>query len=168
MGRFHMSFLFFRSLQVHLITKTIHEVLQGDFNNTYFILTKLININKFGFYCAITLWWSLFMQFFKKETHHYFRMYNQQHFFKILMSNENLNDLTSEPSKLFQLLLLVSVYENYVILNKKEHETFQEFFKISGSKERDKLKEWLNKVKTLLDVRYPVNGTNTDILMVSN
>jgi hypothetical protein len=35
-------------VKIHLITKLIHEIVQIDFNNEFFIITKILSINKIG------------------------------------------------------------------------------------------------------------------------
>lgn len=159
-------------LQVHLITKTIYETLNQDFNNTFFILTKIISFNRLGFYIALTLFWSLYLHFFKKDTHHYYKMYDVQKFFKLLQHHEKDIDCTEmEVNAMFQLLLLISIYQNYVLLNKDNladnHNVFHDVFRVTPS-DVEKLKDYLSKMKMLVEIRYPVRTNhNSDALMVS-
>lgn len=156
-------------LQVHLITKTIYETLNQDFNNTFYILNKVINFNKLGFYVALTLFWSLYLHFYKKDTHHYYKMYDVNKFFKLLHTYGK-DDKEMELNEIFQLLLLISIYQSYVILNKNDstsHEVFQDFFKVS-KEDNEKLKAYLSKIKTFVEITHPVShNQNADSLMVS-
>lgn len=161
-------------VKVHLITKTIYETSNHDFNNTIFILNKIISFNKLGFYVALTLFWSLFLHHFKKDTHHYYKMYDVNKFFKLLQSHdrdaEKLQDSNdSDLNSILQLLLLISIYQTYVLLNKEpasNHEIFQEFFKVSPH-DYEKLKTYLSRMKSLMDLRYPVNSKqNAEALML--
>lgn len=158
-------------LQVHLITKIIYETLNADFNNTMHVITKIIIVNnKLGFYVALTLFWALYLSYFKKDSRHYYKMYNVDKFFKLLLSNEAFNN-NQDSNSMFQLLLLISIYQNYVLLNKENpvsHQVFQEFFKVS-QKDREKLKEWLINMKHLIEVNNPLGKSNQtpDVLMVS-
>lgn len=72
---------------------------------------------------------------------------------------------------MFKLLMLISIYQNHVLLNKdkpESHKVFQEFFKTSRH-DKDKLKNWLINVKTLIEVNNPLGKSNqsADVLMVS-
>lgn len=160
--------------QVHLITKIIYETLSADFNNTMHVITKIICVNnKLGFYVGLTLFWALYLNYFKKDSHHYYKMYNVDKFFKLLLSSEPFNG-NEDADSMFKLLLLISIYQNYVILNKdspEDHQVFQEFFRVSpnASSEREKLKNWLINVKALIEVNNPLTKPNqsSDVLMVS-
>jgi hypothetical protein len=98
-------------------------------------------------------------------------MYDRTKFFKLLHSSEG-QEYAFE--KIFRLLMLISIYQNYVLLNNDplRHETFQESFKVSSSstneKDLAKLKTYLMNLKMLLERSNRV-GTkqNTDALMVS-
>lgn len=155
-----------------MITKTIYETSNQDFNNTFFILTKIISFNRLGFYIALTLFWSLYLHFFKKDTHHYYKMYDVSKFFKFLQQYEkDVNSGEMELNATFQLLLLISIYQSYVLLNKDNlsdnHNVFHDFFKVSPN-DCEKLKTYLSKMKTLIEIRYPVStNQNPDALMVS-
>ena len=97
-------------------------------------------------------------------------MYNVDKFFKLLLNNEPFND-NQDADSIFKLLLLISIYQNYVLLNKdspEKHQVFQEFFKVSQN-DREKLKDWLINVKTLIEVNNPLANPNqsSDVLMVS-
>lgn len=97
-------------------------------------------------------------------------MYNVDKFFKLLLSNEPFKD-NQDSQSLFQLLLLISIYQNYVLLNKENsanHQVFQDFFKVSHN-DREKLREWLINVKHLIEVNNPLGKSNQtpDVLMVS-
>lgn len=165
-------YFFAFSWQVHLITKAIYETLDGDFNNTMHVLTKIIAANRLGFYVALTLFWALYLSFFEKDSHHYYKMYDRSKFFKLLHSSEGKE---YEFEKIFKLLMLISIYQNYVLLNNDplpNHETFQEFFKVSSSstceKDLEKLKIYLINLKTLLERTNRVcSKQNPDALMVS-
>jgi hypothetical protein len=165
------SLCFLTVLQVHLITKIIYETLNGDFNNTMHIITKIICVNnKLSFYVALTLFWALYLGYFKKDSHHYYKMYNVDKFFKLLLHNEPFSE-KQDADTMFQLLLLISIYQNYVLLSKDDpesHQVFHEFFKVSQN-DRDKLKSWLINVKTLIEVNNPLGKSNqsSDVLMVS-
>lgn len=158
-------------LQVHLITKIIYETLNADFNNMHFVITKIICIdNQLGFYVGLTLFWALYLSYFKKDPHHYFKMYNVDKFFKLLSTNESAND-SQDADSMFKLLLLISIYQNYVLLNKENpenHQVFQEFFRVSQH-DREKLKSWLINVKNLIEANNPLGKSNqsADVLMVS-
>lgn len=158
-------------LQVHLITKIIYETLNANFNNTMHVITKIISVNnKLGFYVALTLFWAVYLSYFKKDSHHYYKMYNVEKFFKLLMSNEPFND-SQDADSMFKLLMLISLYQNYVLLNKENpenHQIFQEFFKVSRH-DGEKLRNWLTNVKTLIEVNNPLGKANqsSDVLMVS-
>lgn len=158
-------------LQVHLITKIIYETLSADFNNTMYVITKIICVNnKLGFYVALTLFWAVYLSYFKKDSHHYYKMNNVDKFFKLLLNNQAFID-SQDADSLFKLLLLISIYQNYVILNKdspENHQVFQEFFRVSQH-DREKLKEWLINVKNLIEVNNPMAKPNqsVDVLMVS-
>lgn len=136
------------------------------------VITKIISVNnKLGFYVALTLFWALYLSYFKKDSHHYYKMYNVDKFFKLLLSNEPFND-NQDSNSLFQLLLLISIYQNYVLLNKENpatHQVFQDFFKVSHH-DREKLKEWLINMKHLIEVNNPLGKSNQtpDVLMVSS
>jgi hypothetical protein len=72
---------------------------------------------------------------------------------------------------MFKLLLLISIYQNHVLLNKESpenHQVFQEFFKASRN-DREKLKNWLINVKNLIEVNNPLGKSNqsADVLIVS-
>lgn len=159
------------ALQVHLITKIIYETLNADFNNTMSVITKIICINnKLAFFVSLTLFWALYLNYFKKDSHHYYKMYNVDKFFKLLTTREPFED-SSDANAMFKLLLLISIYQNYVLLNKERpehHQVFQEFFRVSQS-DREKLKSWLINVKTLIEVNNPLANSNqsADVLMVS-
>lgn len=165
-------FLFISVLwQVHLITKAIYETLDGDFNNTMHVLAKIIVVNRLGFYVALTLFWALYLSFFEKDAHHYYRLYDRTKFFKLLHSSEG-KEYAFE--KIFKLLMLISIYQNHVLLNNDplpSHETFQEFFKASSSstneKDLEKLKTYLMNLKALMERSNRVSSKqNTDALMV--
>jgi hypothetical protein len=159
-------------VKVHLCTKVIYETLQGDFNNTIHILTKIINVNRIGFYVALSLFWALYLSFFKKDSHshHYFKMYDRNKFFKLLgLSESKEMDFQST----FQLLMLISIYQNYVLFNKEvaneSHQVFSDCFKKSASAKDDveKLKKYLKNLKTLIEVANPTNDAkNADAFMV--
>lgn len=170
-------FLLFRftlslSRQAHLITKAIYQTLDGDFNNTMHVLTKIIIVNRLGFYVALTLFWALYLSFFEKDSHHYYKMYDRTKFFKLLHSSEGKE---YDFEKIFKLLTLISIYQNYVLLNNdapSSHETFQEFFKVSSSstseKDLEKFKTYLMNLKSLMERSNRVSSKqNTDALMVS-
>lgn len=154
-----------------MITKIIYETLNADFNNTMHVITKIICVNnKLGFYVALTLFWALYLNYFKKDSHHYYKMYNVDKFFKLL-NNESFND-NQDVDSMFKLLLLISIYQNYVMLNKdspEDHQVFQEFFKVSHH-DREKLKSWLINVKSLIQKNHPLAkpNQNSDVLMVSS
>lgn len=157
-------------LQVHLITKIVYETLNADFNNTLYVITKICVNKKLGFYVALTLFWALYLSYFKKDSHHYYKMYNVDKFFKLLLSNEPFKR-DQDSTSMFQLLLLISIYQNYVLLNKESPESyqvFQDFFKVSNH-DREKLKEWLLNVKHLIEVNNPLGNSNQtpDVLLVS-
>lgn len=162
----------FLSWQVHLITKAVYETLDGDFKNTMHVLSKIIPINKLGFYVALTLFWALYLSFFEKDSHHYYKMYDRTKFFKLLHSSDG-KEYSLE--KIFELLMLISIYQNHVLLNPdpiSSHETFQEFFKVSASssseKDLEKLKNYLMNLKSLIESSNRVSSKqNTDALMVS-
>lgn len=148
----------------------IYETLDGDFNNTMHVLTKILIVNKLGFYVAMTLFWALFLSFFKKDSHHYYKMYDRHKFFKLLNSLENKE---MELESIFQLLMLISIYEQYVILNEdtsiESHQVFADFFKASSSTKDDleKLRKYLTNVKSLIETSNPIGTTkNADALMV--
>lgn len=154
-----------------MITKTIYETLDGDFNNTMHVLSKIIVVNRLGFYVALTLFWALYLSFFEKDSHHYYKMYDRTKFFKLLNSLEGKE---YDFERIFKVLMLISIYQNYVLLNKDplpSHEVFQEFFKVSSSstseKDLEKLKTYLMNFKTLLERSNRVSSKqNTDALMV--
>ncbi|CRL03037.1 CLUMA_CG016456, isoform A [Clunio marinus] len=157
-------------VKVHLITKIIYETLNADFNNTMHVITSIICINnKLGFYVALTLFWALYLNYFKKDSHHYYKMYNVDKFFKLLMTC----DFTSgkqDADSLFKLLLLTSIYQNNVLLNKdnpEDHQIFQEFFKVT-QKDCEKLKDWLINVKSLIEANNSLVKSNqsSDVLML--
>lgn len=135
------------------------------------VITKIICVNsKLGFYVALTLFWALYLNYFKKDSHHYYKMYNVDKFFKLLLNNEPFND-NQDADSMFKLLLLISTYQNYVLLSKEtpaDHQVFQEFFKVSQH-DREKLRDWLINVKTLIEVNNPLGKSNqsSDVLMVS-
>lgn len=135
------------------------------------IITKIICVNnKLSFYVALTLFWACYLSYFKKDSHHYYKMYNVDKFFKLLLSEEPFSE-KQEPDTMFQLLLLISIYQNYVLLSKdapESHQVFHEFFKVSQS-DRDKMKSWLINVKTFIEVNNPLGKSNQspDVLMVS-
>lgn len=138
-----------------------------------FILNKIINFNRLGFYVALTLFWSLFLHHFKKDTHHYYKMYDVNKFFKLLQlyERDDKNNKDLDLNSIFQLLLLISIYQNYVILSKEEaascHDVFQDFFKVSPH-DCEKLKTYLSKIRALMEVHFPVTSNqNADALMVS-
>lgn len=64
-------------VKIHLITKLIYEIVQNDFNNELYIITKVININKirwvsssvseFYYFYRSLIWWVDFYRFFPKE-----------------------------------------------------------------------------------------------------
>lgn len=154
-----------------MITKIIYETLNADFNNTVHVITKIISVNnKLGFYVALTLFWALFNGYFKKDSHHYYKMYTVDKFIKLLLSNEPFHD-THDVDSMFKLLMLISLYQNYVILNKESpesHKIFQEFFRVSRH-DLEKLKGWLTSVKKIIEVNNPLTKSNqsADVLMVS-
>lgn len=158
-------------LQVHLITKIVYETLNADFNNVHYVITKILCIDsRMGFYVGLTLFWALYLNYFKKECHHYYKMYNADKFFKLLMTNEPFND-SQDTNSMFKLMLLISIYQNYVLLNKakpESHQIFQEFFRVSHH-DREKLEGWLINVKNLIEVNNPLGKSNqsADVLMVS-
>lgn len=165
----YKTFYFLNVFQVHLITKTVYETLNQDFNNAYYILTKIINFNRLSFYVALTLFWSLFLHFFKKEPHHYYKMYDSHKFFKLLQLYEkDVDDTKMDLNAIFQLSLLISIYQSYVLLNKdnlsNNNNVFHDFFKVSPH-DCVKLKAYLSKLKMLIEIRY--TNQNTDALMVS-
>lgn len=133
------------------------------------VLTKIICVNnKLGFYVALTLFWALFLNYFKKDSHHYYKMYNVDKFFKLLLNNEPLKD-NPDTNSIFRLLMLISIYQNYVLLNKdnpENHQIFQEFFRVTQS-DREKMKSWLVNVKTLIEKNNPCEKLNQNSLMVS-
>lgn len=97
-------------------------------------------------------------------------MYNVDKFFKLLSTNESAND-SQDADSMFKLLLLISIYQNYVLLNKENpenHQVFQEFFRVSQH-DREKLKSWLINVKNLIEANNPLGKSNqsADVLMVS-
>lgn len=150
----------------------IYETLDRDFNNTMHVLSKIISVNKLGFYVAMTLFWALFLSFFKKDSHHYYKMYDRNKFFKQLHTLENKD---MDLDAIFQLLMLISIYENYVLLSKEtsseNHQVFADFFKAASSSNNDdleRLRKYLTNVKTLIEIGNP-SGTakNADALMVS-
>lgn len=159
-----------------MITKIIYETLNADlkkdnFNNTMHVLTKIICVsNKLSFYVALTLFWALFLNYFKKDSHHYYKMYNVDKFFKLLLNNDPLND-NQDANSIFRLLMLISIYQNYVLISKddpKSHQIFQEFFRVTQS-DREKMKSWLVNVKTLIERNNPIgkSNQNSDVLTVS-
>lgn len=103
-------------------------------------------------------------------------MYSVDRFFNMISSIE-LNDKTKnlDVNEFFQILLLVSIYQNYVILNERnnleslneEHHLYKDFFKIS-ERERVNLKNWLINAKTYIEIHNPVNCAeqSSDVLMV--
>lgn len=134
------------------------------------VLTKIISVNnKLSFYVALTLFWALYLGFFKKDSHHYFKMYNVDKFFKLLLNDEPFN-VCQDADSMFKLLTLISIYQNYVLLNRdgpEEHQIFHEFFKTS-SHDREKLKSWLVNVKNLIEVNNPLGSNqSSDALTVS-
>lgn len=155
-----------------MITKAIYETLDGDFNNTMHVLSKIIVVNRLGFYVALTLFWALYLSFFEKDSHHYYKMYDRTKFFKLLHSSDG-KEYSFE--KIFELLMLISIYQNHVLLNTDpipSHEIFQEFFKVSSSsssdKDLEKLKNYLMNLKSLMERSNRVSSQqNTDALMVS-
>lgn len=152
-----------------MISKLIYEIVLNDFNNIIFLLTKVICINKIGYYVGLTLWWTAFLRHFKKETH-YYKMYNVEKFFKML-DLVDANDEDLDINEFYQLIHLISIYQSFVILTKQkelneEHHLFQDFFKINDN-QREKLKNWLIRVKNVIEFRNPVGKQNEDILMVS-
>jgi len=159
-------------LQVHLVTKIIYETLNADFNNTMHVINKIIcDNNRFGFYVALTLFWALFLNYFKEESPVCFRMYDVDEFFKLLTSQEPLSE-KQDANSVFQLLMLISIYQNYVLFNKvsaDSHQVFQEFFKVSSG-DRDRLNDWLITVKTVIEVSNPIGKSNesSDVLTVSS
>lgn len=168
---FNYNPLCLNALQVHLITKIIYETLNADFNNTMSVITKIICINnKLAFFVSLTLFWALYLNYFKKDSHHYYKMYNVDKFFKLLTTREPFDD-SSDANAMFKLLLLISIYQNYVLLNKEapeNHQVFQDFFRVAQN-DREKLKSWLINVKTLIEVNNPLGKSNqsADVLMVS-
>ena len=135
------------------------------------VITKIVcTNNKLGFYVALTLFWALYLNYFKKDSHHYYKMYNVDKFFKLLQSNEPFND-SNDVDTTFKLLMLISIYQNYVLLNKEapeNHQVFKDFFKVTKS-DREKLRSWLTNVKKLIEVNNPLGKSNqaSDVLMVS-
>ncbi|KAG5678648.1 hypothetical protein PVAND_008304 [Polypedilum vanderplanki] len=158
-------------VKIHLITKTIYETSNHDFNNTMFILNKIIDFNKLGFYVALTLFWSLYLHHFKKDTHHYYKMYDVNKFFKLLQQHDRdeQNNKEIDINTIFQLLLLISIYQSYVLFNEESassHQVFQDFFKVFPH-DRERLKTHLSKIKSLVEIRYPVSWKQTtDALML--
>lgn len=135
------------------------------------VLSKIITVNKLGFYVAMTLFWALFLSFFKKDSHHYYKMYDRNKFFKQLHSLENKE---MDLDAIFQLLMLISIYENYVLLSKEtsseNHQVFADFFRASSSSNDDleRLRKYLTNVKTLIEIGNPGGSAkNADALMVS-
>jgi hypothetical protein len=87
-----------------------------------------------------------------------------------LLNNEPFND-SQDSDSMLKLLMLISIYQNHVLLNEESpenHNVFQEFFKTSRH-DREKLKSWLIKVKKLIEVNNPLGKSNqsADVLMVS-
>lgn len=135
------------------------------------VLTKIINFNKLGFYVALTLFWSLFLHHFKKDTHHYYKMYDVNKFFKLLHSHDREEKQQElNLSSTYQLLLLIFIYQNYVLLSKESacsHQVFQDVFKVSPH-DCEKLRAYLLKMKALVELRFPVDSMQDgDALMVS-
>lgn len=157
-----------------MITKLIHEIVSIDSNNAVFFINKIISINKLSFYVAITLWWSIFMHLFKKDAH-YFKM-NSVAKFTSLLQTINPYDQNMSVNDFFQLLLLLSIYQNHVILNKRnqagnlseEHHLFKDFFKVSDC-DKEYLGNWLTNAKIHFERSNPAACTQSeDAIMVSN
>lgn len=96
-------------------------------------------------------------------------MYNVDKFFKLLQ-NEPFDD-SHDADSIFKLLLLISIYQNFVLLAKDDpehHQVFHDCFKVSKG-DREKLKRWLIKQKTLIEKNNPLGNQNqsVDVLMVS-
>jgi hypothetical protein len=88
--------------------------------------------------------------------------------------NDNAKNLNVK--EFYEIILLISIYQSYVILNHRnqaktldqEHHLYKDFFKI-GERERVKLQEWLINAKRHLEIHNPVNcpSQSSDILVVS-
>lgn len=158
-------------VKVHLCTKVIYETLQGDFNNIVYVLAKIISVNRLGFYVALTLFWTLYLDLTsKKNSHHYYKMYDRNKFFKLLQFCESKE---MDFQSTFRLLMLISIYQNYVLFNKEVtsecHQVFSDCFKRSSSTTDDveKLRKYLKNLKTLIEVANPTNDAkNADAFMV--
>jgi hypothetical protein len=89
--------------------------------------------------------------------------------------NENAKSLEAE--EISQIILLISIYQNYVLLNRQnsfesleeEHHLYKDLFRI-GDREREKFKDWLRNVKKYVEVQNPVDcpSRSSDVLMVSH
>jgi hypothetical protein len=89
--------------------------------------------------------------------------------------NENAKSL--DPEEIFQILLLISIYQNYVLLNRRnnlesleeEHHLYKDLFRI-GDREREKFKDWLSNVRKFVKAQNPVDcpSRSRDFLMVSH
>ncbi len=105
-------------------------------------------------------------------------MYSVDRFFNMILSielNENAKSLDAE--EISQILLLISIYQNYVLLTRRnsfesleeEHHLYKDLFRI-GDREREKFKDWLSNVKKYIEVQNPVGcpSRSSDVLMVSH
>lgn len=84
-----------------------------------------------------------------------------------MLNNEPFNE-SQDSDSMYKLLMLISIYQNHVLLNKdspESHEVFQEFFKTSLY-DREKLEKFLIKTKNLIEVSNPLGKSNQDVLMV--
>ncbi len=105
-------------------------------------------------------------------------MYSVDRFFNMILSielNENAKSLDTE--EISQILLLISIYQNYVLLNRRnnlesleeEHHLYKDLFR-NGDQEREKFKDWLSNATKFVKAQNPVDcpSRSSDVLTVSH
>jgi maltooligosyltrehalose synthase len=97
-------------------------------------------------------------------------MYDVGKFFKLLHSYSKDQNDEFDLRQLHRLLLLISIYQEFVIHNPEDartHEVFQDCFKVTPQ-DSEKLQTYLTKIKKWIEQTNPVNDErNADALTVS-
>lgn len=139
-------------VKTHLLTKLIHEN-ANDFNNSLFVCSKLIVIKKkLCCYVGLTLFWALYKSFLSDDgafqCQKYYKMHGVNKFFKLLPTDEQLTNLSTDL--MFKCLSLISIYVNYILLSKDKDDNgvFQEFFQ-SNKGDIDRIKAWLDNFRSV-------------------
>lgn len=141
-------------VKTHLLTKLIHET-ANDCNNSLYVISKLLVIRKkLCCYVGLTLFWALYPTFLNNDgeepfkTQKYYKMHGVNKFFKLLPTDEQLTNLSTDL--MFKCLSLISIYVNYILLSedKDDNGVFQEFFQ-SNKGDIDRIKAWLDNFRSV-------------------